>query len=362
MPAYNDVSGPKRIGLAYATAKYISTLPNIIANIPSTSQLWEYVLPSNDPSALTPGYFYNGRTLGMLSGDVIFISNMNVAFVVTSILSSGEAVVTGSALTYLQALINRSYNFFHGFAGNQLLGDQVFYDMSGNNNHAVPGANINKGAGAGQMFGNAGYLTSATPTGGATNTCFRAPSLNFNYLGGEKILVHLEGLMATPAANTNILGDGYGTPSNQRGIALASTNTGKSYIAVYGSVARVGNATTLAPFDGTFHSVSFYLDGTTRQYGMWVDGGYDVFYAGEYKPFYQVDNLDTLNSNTFNMGATYPAPGTTTQPIGGNAIQLRCVSIYRFPASFPQPSVATLTSAINSLITNPDRPILPTQF
>lgn len=362
MTVYAGTYGPQRIGLAYATAKYINILPNIIANIQPTTNLWEYALPANDPSPLVSDYFYDARTRGMLSGDVIFIANAGYALVVTSVLASGSAQVTANSVAYLQAQTNRSYNFFHGYAENQLLGDQVFFDISGNNNHAVPGANINKGAGAGQLFGNAGYLTTATPAGGAADTSLRAPNLNFNYLGGEKIFVILQANMATPAANTNILGDGYGTSSTQRGIAVASTTLGKAYIAVYGATAKVGNGSTATVFDGTLHTFAFYLDGSTRQYGQWVDGNYDAAFAGEYKPFYQSDTLDTINSNTFNMGATSPAPGSTSQPVGGNAIKLRTVSIYRFPASYPQPSVATLTTAVNAIMANPGVPLLPTSL
>src|SRR5687768_15394823 len=76
------------------------------------------------------------------------------------------------------------YYHFHGFAGNQVMGDGKFLDLSGIN-HGVRGANLSDS----QMFAVAGFVSTVDPTSVAPDSVIRVPSVNFDYSGGEKLIV-----------------------------------------------------------------------------------------------------------------------------------------------------------------------------
>lgn len=251
------------------------------------------------------------------------------------------------------------YYHFHGFAGNQIAGDSVFFDLAAGNN-GVRGANLSDSS----MFANANYVSTVAPAGGATDSCIRIPGLSLDYAGGEKLFIYWKGIAAGNgiAAESAILGDGWGTSTSgngQRGVQIRTTILGKVYLVLYGATAGVGAGSTAVAFDGTnAHDFAFMIDGENKKYGMWVDGVFEPNHANTYQTFSSGTAFDTRNSNTFNLGMAQASPGATTQPQGGEATKMRCVAIIRLPASYPVPSVSTVSAAIQALRANPGKPLL----
>jgi hypothetical protein len=251
------------------------------------------------------------------------------------------------------------YYFFHGYAGGQVAGDSVFFDMAAGN-HGVRGANLSDAS----AFANAGYVSTVAPSGANTDSCLRIPGLNFDYAGGEKLFIFWRGIAAGNGlgAESAIMGDGWGTStagSGQRGVQIRTTILGKVYLVLYGATGGVGAGSTAVTFDGTNpHDFAFVIDGENKKYGMWVDGVFEPNHANTYQTFSSGTVFDTRNGNTFNLGSAQASPGTLTQPQGGEATKIRACVIIRLPASYTTPTVATVTSAIQSLRANPGKPLL----
>jgi hypothetical protein len=257
----------------------------------------------------------------------------------------------------IQLLSDKShpYYFFHGYAGNQFPGDSMFFDFAAGN-HGIRGANLSDS----EMFATAGMVTTKAPSN-PYDTCIRLPNLNYDYSIGEKLFIWWLGKI-TPEANERVfIGDGFGTGtsgSGQRGIQVRCNQSGKFTVAVYGATARVGTLSNAIPFDGSVHDAAIILDGANRTYGYWIDGKMESAFAGAMLPFYQSENFDTKNSNTFNLGSSVPAPGTATAPQSGIATQTRALVIIRLPASYSSPTVSTITNVCKALRSNPGKLLL----
>jgi hypothetical protein len=255
------------------------------------------------------------------------------------------------------------YYYFHGYAGNQLTGDAVFFDLAAGN-HAVRGGNLSDGTSSGQMFEFPGYVATKAPASGFTDSCLRIPGLNFDYAGGEKLFIFWRGIAAGNGigAETAIMGDGWGTGTSgtgQRGVQIRTTVLGKVYLVLYGASGGVGAGSTAVCFDGTnVHDFAFMIDGENKKYGMWVDGVFEPNHANTYQTFSSGTAFDTKNGNTFNLGAAQASPGATTQPQGGEATRIRCAVIIRLPTTYPAPPVATVTAAVQALRTRPGKLLL----
>lgn len=250
------------------------------------------------------------------------------------------------------------YYHFHGYAGNQVAGDSVFYDMAAGN-HGVRGADLTDAA----MFTNAGYVTTGAPSN-PYDVAIRIPNLNFDYAGGEKLFIYWRGIAAGNGlgAECAIMGDGWGTQTagnGQRGIQIRTTVLGKVYLVLYGATAGVGLGSTAVCFDGTNpHDFAFLVDGENKKYGQWIDGVFEPAHANTYQTFSSGTAFDTKNSNTFNLGAAQAAPGVATQPQGGESTKVRTAVIIRLPASYTAPSVTQVTTAVKALRAAPSKLLL----
>jgi hypothetical protein len=282
---------------------------------------------------------------------------------IASILKSNASVAAISQVHLLEAVPSiqirsdksHPYYFFHGYAGNQFIGDSLFFDLAAGN-HGVRGGNLSDS----EMFGTAGMVTTKAPSN-PYDTCIRLPNLNYDYSIGEKLFVWWLGKI-TPAANERaFIGDGFGTSTTgkgQRGIQIRCNQSGKLATAVWGATGRAGVLSNAIPFDGGVHDIAFVLDGANRTYGYWIDGKMDSTFAGSMLPFYQSENFDTKNSNTFNLGSSFPAPGTATAPQSGIATQTRAFVIIRLPASYSSPSAPAITNVCKALRANPGKLLL----
>ncbi|GEM_PF-2804622 len=252
-------------------------------------------------------------------------------------------------------LPNASY-YFHGFAGQQVNGDPKFYDVSGAGNHGAPGANLS----VENAWANDYYVSTITPAGGATDSVIRIPSLNFDYAGGEKLILWWLGIVTAPGSNAAMMGDGLN--GTHHGIKVRANATGKFQIGLYDAVSSsglFGGASTDTAFNGALHSIALVLDGENKKYGMWVDEIYDSALSGAYSTFGSGTDVDTQNSNTFNLGASAPAAAASTD---GTATLTRALAIIRLGAGADVPAVATLTAIFQQLRASPGRPVAGSAF
>lgn len=246
------------------------------------------------------------------------------------------------------------YYHFHGFAGNQFAGDSKFFDLTGIN-HGIRGANLSDA----QMFADSGYVSTVDPAPGATDSAIRIPAINFDYAGGEKLIVWWLGAGIPEGADVPVMGDGYGTGSVQHGWRLRMKADGKFDLALWGDIQENSGPSHTVVFDAALHSLAFAFDGTARAHGMWVDEIHHASFGSSLASFGGGAVIDTRSSNTVNVGASRPASASTTD---GAAIKTRALVLIRLPAAYSMPSVATLSMLFGQLRANPAKLILASAF
>jgi len=255
---------------------------------------------------------------------------------------------SSGGLIPLSAAVSPFYHF-HGFAGNQLAGDPKFFDLAAGN-HGVFGANLSNSA----AWSNAGYVSTVDPAAGVTDSVIRIPSLNFDYSGGEKLIVWWLGAATPEGADVTLMGDGSNTTAGNQGVRIRMTTAGKLSNVLYGQGnSAFSGTTTGAPFDGSLHSFSVMFDGATKKYGMWVDDVLDASIPNSYAQLAAGVDVDTRTTNTFNIGASSRSPGGTE----GSAVKTRALVILRLPAAKSVPLASELTSLFTALRANAGKPI-----
>lgn len=309
---------------------------------------------------------YEGH-IGYNGNDAITLGQMNTA--TPSVTFSGAVTMTNTPLAIssggtgaasatnaasaLGLATNASY-YFAGCAANQIVGDAKFYDYSGVGNDAVLGANLSNA----NAFTNVGYLTTITPTGGATDSTLHIPSLNFDYNGGQKLVVWWLEKAATPGSTKDLLGDGYN--STYHGIDIRATSSGKFNVLAASATNYYSSTSNATVFDGNLHSLGFVLDGQNQLQGLWVDEVPDpVANPTSYLAFNAGSSIDTTNANTFNIGTSVPASANSTV---GWATQTRAIHILRLPSNKSVPSLATMTGIFKQIRENPCKPINSLSF
>ncbi len=241
------------------------------------------------------------------------------------------------------------YYHFHGYAGDQLPDDTKFNDMSGIN-HASRGANLS----ISQLWTtNAGYASTIDPASGATDSVLRIPNLNYDYASGEKLIVWWLGKVTAEGSAARMMGD-----AQTAGWRIALNTSGTWQLTLSGPVTEAYASSSPSSISGALNSIAFAVDGAARKYGKWTNELYQ-FGTGDYQAFSVGDALDTKNSNTVNMGTSFPASASSTS---GIATATRALAILRLPASYPMPSVGTLTSVFLQLRSNPGKLILSSAF
>lgn len=247
------------------------------------------------------------------------------------------------------------YYHFHGFAGDQVAGDAYFFDKAAGN-HADPGPDLSNAA----LWGTAGYASTVDPALNTEDSVLRIPAVNFDYSGGEKLIVWALGKWTPDGAeNIAMMGDGYGTTAGQHGWAIRVPTTGKLQPILYGAAAGFGGSSVVTAFDGTLHSIGVVLDGSAKKYALWVDDTLEAAFGSGYLSFNSGTDADTTTSNTVNIGQTPPASANSTL---GMATAIRACVIIRLPASYAVPTVASITAAFKQLRANPGKLLLASAF
>lgn len=250
------------------------------------------------------------------------------------------------------------YYHFHGFAGNQVAGDGKFFCLATGINHGERGANLSDA----QMFGTAGYVSTVDPAGGVADSTIHIPNLNFDYAGGEKLIVWWLGSGIPEGADAIVMGDGYSTTDGERGWRMRMKTTGMFDLALWGTTQSNSGSSHAAVFDGTLHSLAFAFDGSAKTHGMWCDEVHHTTFGSSLASFGTGVAFDTKNSNTVNIGASRPAAAASGSAGDGAALKTRALVIIRLPVSYTMPSVATLTTVFQQLRVNPGKLILAGAF
>lgn len=242
---------------------------------------------------------------------------------------------------------------FSGYAGGQIVGDGQFFDRSGMGNHGVRGADLSDA----NMFTNAGYVSTVDPTGGATDSALRFPNLNFDYAGGEKLLLWWLGKTTAEGAIASWMGDT--ASGSYNGVRIRCNTNGTLQPVLYNTVTHsggfYGGSTNTAVADGTLKSYALFLDGENRKFAQWVNETLDTALA----TFNDGSSCDTTNANTWNLGTGNPAAAASTD---GIVTQTRAFHMLRLSSTDTSPSVATLTSLLQQLRANPGSLVLGRAF
>jgi len=243
---------------------------------------------------------------------------------------------------------------FHGYAGDQITGDSKFFDRSGMGNHAVRGANLSEA----QMLANAGYVSTVDPAGGATDSVLRIPNLNFDYNGGEKLIIYWLGKLTAEGATLEWLGDGNSATYNGLAVRVNTSGTFQPFIRE-ASAAHFGSASVTNLGNGSLASWALAIDGSAKQYCMWANDALEGLWSSGFIPWNGGNPSDSRSSNTFNIGCAVPAVAASTN---GTPVQTRALHILRLAPDDYMPDAATLTSVFRQLRVNPSKPILGGAF
>ena len=295
----------------------------------------------------------NQSVVGVLPIDMLPVDDSgglklgNVATLVTDEAGNLTGVATGGMNTSLALAEKNVYYHFHGAASLQCADDLKFYDIAGEN-HGNFGVNLS----VANAWANAGYVSTIDPAGGSTDSVIRIPSLNYDYDGGEKLIVWWLGKCTSEGSDVTFMGDSYGTAVP--GVRVRARSTGKIDVVCYGGgVGRFSPASTATVFDGSIRDFAFVIDGANRKYGVWVDGVFDAAFGGSLANM-GAGSADTRTSNTWQIGAGSAAPGGTD----GVATRTRALVIMRLPSEKSLPPVGDLTALFRQLRSNHSRLVL----
>lgn len=246
------------------------------------------------------------------------------------------------------------YYHFHGFAGDQIVGDAVFYDKAAGN-HAVPGVHLPNGS----LWAKAGYASTLDPVSGAGDSVLRMPAINFDYSGGEKLIIWMLGKWTAPTdANTPMVGDG-SVINSAKGWQIRAATNGKIQPVIFGATsAGYGATSTEVICDGTLKEFGIVMDGSAKKYCLWGNNGTTDANFSSYLPFSSGVDFDTKTNNTVNIGSASAAPGGTV----GMATSTRACVIIRLPASYPTPAIVDITNIFRQLRANPGKLVLSSAF
>jgi len=250
-------------------------------------------------------------------------------------------------------LVKNTYHF-HGFAGQQITGDPNFFDMSGNNHDGVFGVNLSNA----NAWANQGHVSTVNPAVGSTDSVIRMPSLNFDYNGGEKLILWWLGKVSPEAAGAYVLGDG-GVATTYPGVRVRVNTAGTSQLSLISASGSGFSGPSAVVADGNLHCMAWALDGATRKYGIWVDTVFSPALGGGYATFSSGTAFDTRNSNTFQIGSSSPKAAASTD---GIAMRTRTFALLRLGPADPMPTVAQLTALFQALRRDPAKLILDSAF
>ena len=235
-------------------------------------------------------------------------------------------------------------NLWAQFSATKLCADDgSVLDLSGNGNHATRGANLS----IAQMNGTAGYYQTLLAGTNGHDPSLHMPSINFDYDGGEILLMVSLFKMATPAADGALIANASSSSAN--GFRIRVRTTGYLDVGMFsttGSVSFASGNCINALLDNTLHQFAVMISGRTKQGWMWEDGAL----TRETVTF--PATCDTRESTSLNMGSVLATPTVIAHT---NATQQRGTVIMRWGPNDPAPTAANVTSLVAKLRRDPGR-------
>ena len=245
--------------------------------------------------------------------------------------------------------------FTHLFAGNQLSDDPSVYDISGAGSHALRETDLSVSALWTTRSGYASTLDSSA-VDGSRLTRLKLPSLNWDWNGGESLMIWWLGKCTAEGATTNLMGNCRGV-AGENGFRVRVASTGQLALTMSeGATATTTfTSSTLLPFDGALHSIGFWFDGARRKGYSYVD---ETVQVGGNTPV--GDMLPTAaqvsaGTDRLILGGDSLLTGAATSAI---AQSTRALAILKFSSADTLPSDEQVRQSMLQLRAAPHRTIL----
>lgn len=177
---------------------------------------------------------------------------------------------------------------------------------------------------------------------GVRDTALHGPSMNFDYDGGEALLVVMTIRAAVPASNVTMIGNA--DSSSLNGWRLRMTTGAKVEPLIYsatGAVTSAFGSTIGNMIDNTWHQVAVMVDGRNKVAHFWEDGALTrTNIAGP-------ATCDTRESAGLHIGSGRLVPNSAATDT--SEFDIARLTIFRWGAADTIPSAASLTAGIAML-------------
>lgn len=237
-------------------------------------------------------------------------------------------------------------NLWHqSFAGLSVADDPVVRDLSGNERHAVPGANL----ALANLHGASGYHTTQLVGTNGHDASLAMPSINFDYDGGEILLAVLLFKMAAPAADGHLLANSSSATYN--GFRIRARTTGYidcQLFSTTGAVSSASGNSINVLLDGTLHQLAILIDGRNKNRSFWEDGTLTRDGVAT------LATCDTRESNPLRNGGVPPMTAISHT----SATVIRAQTIMRWGPNDTAPTDAAITALCARLRRDPGRPVV----
>lgn len=245
--------------------------------------------------------------------------------------------------------------FTHLFAGNQLSDDNKVYDISGAGSHAERETDLSVSALWTTRTGYASTLDSSA-VDGSRLTRLKLPALNWDWMGGESLMIWWLGKCTAEGSSTNLMGNARGV-SGENGFRVRVASTGALGLTMSeGSTATTTFTTsTLLPFDGALHSISFWFDGVSRRGYSYVDETVQVNGNSPTGDMLPTAAQVSAGTDRLILGGDSLLTGAATSAI---AQSTRALAILKFAATDTVPTAEQVRQAMLQLRAAPHRTIL----
>lgn len=265
-------------------------------------------------------------------------------------LSSRSFVVAGSAA--VSALVSGagSYpwtvhpNLWAQFSATNAIADTPLpHDLSGNNRTPSRGAQLS----IAQMNAAPGYISTLLAGVNGDDPALHFPSINFDYDGGEILLVGILFKMPAPAVDGQFLANSSSASLN--GFRMRARSSGYVDIGMFsttGAVASFSGSSDNVLLDNTLHHVGLMINGRTKTRSFWEDCVLTRDGVGA------LATCDTRESVALNIGSI-ASPPTAISNTSANAI--RGMFIMRWGPQDAAPTNANVTAAMLRHRANPGR-------
>lgn len=233
-----------------------------------------------------------------------------------------SGLVSGGGI--LAALRQSDGYHYAGWARDQIATATKLADQSGNGRDAVLQASVS----AATAWATAGLFTIPNSTG--TTGLAEIPTLDFDYAGGETLLLFWRGFATPEGSDMPLLGDtGDGSATTRQGLNLVCTSTGKMKFWLRdsaGTLSASGTSTATCFEAAVEHSLAVCLDGLTRKYAFYVDGVRESAFVPNFLSFATGATPDTISGRTLKLGGSGRAAASVQD---GIASQTRALHVLR---------------------------------